>query len=52
MRDVFDYESPFGWFGRLADALFLHSYMTSLLERRAKIIKQAAEARGTNIGAL
>ena len=52
MRDVFDYESPFGWLGRLADALFLRSYMASLLQRRATIIKQAAESTGTNIDAL
>src|SRR5215469_8147968 len=43
MRDVFDYESPFGWLGRLADVVFLRSYMLGLLARRAKIIKLAAE---------
>jgi ligand-binding SRPBCC domain-containing protein len=44
MRDVFEYVSPFGWVGRLADALILRSYMAGLLTRRAKIIKMAAEA--------
>ena len=51
MRDVFDYESPFGWLGRLADVLFLRSYMLGLLARRAKIIKLAAEVTATNIDA-
>ena len=51
MRDVFDYESPFGWLGRLADELFLRSYMLGLLARRAKIIKLAAEVTATNIDA-
>ena len=44
MRDVFDYESPFGFFGRLADRCFLRSYMEKLLKKRALIIKTAAEA--------
>jgi ligand-binding SRPBCC domain-containing protein len=47
MRDVFDYGSPFGWFGRFADILFLRSYMARLLTRRARIIKLAAEATAT-----
>jgi ligand-binding SRPBCC domain-containing protein len=50
MCDVFDYESPFGWLGRLADILFLRSHMLGLLARRAEIIKLAAEAIATNIG--
>jgi ligand-binding SRPBCC domain-containing protein len=43
MRDVFSYESPFGWVGRCADYLFLRSYLASFLERRAKAIQQIAE---------
>jgi ligand-binding SRPBCC domain-containing protein len=43
MRDVFDYESPFGWIGRCADVLFLRSHMRRFLERRALVIKAAAE---------
>jgi len=46
MRDVFDYQSPFGWLGRWADHIFLCSYMTAFLLRRAKVIKETAE-RGT-----
>ncbi|HZE13658.1 MAG TPA: SRPBCC family protein [Chthoniobacterales bacterium] len=43
MRDVFDYESPFGIFGRIADRLFLEPYMKQLLVTRNAIIKAAAE---------
>jgi ligand-binding SRPBCC domain-containing protein len=43
MRDVFDYESPFGWLGRIADALFLRSYLEGLLTRRARVIRMVAE---------
>jgi len=51
MREVFNYELRYGWLGRLADILFLRSYMVGLLTRRAKIIKLAAEAAATNIDA-
>jgi ligand-binding SRPBCC domain-containing protein len=43
MRDVFDYESPFGFFGRSADRLFLKRYMEKLLVTRNTVIKAAAE---------
>jgi ligand-binding SRPBCC domain-containing protein len=45
MRDVFDYESPLGLLGSLADRLFLKQYMRSLLAWRNKLIKQVAENR-------
>ncbi len=41
--DVFDYSSPFGIFGRIADKLFLKNYMKKLLEKRNEIIKEFAE---------
>ncbi len=44
MRDVFDYESPFGFVGRCADRWFLRSYMARLLKNRAFVIKAAAES--------
>ena len=44
MRDVFDYQSPFGLLGRCADRWFLRSYMERLLQKRALVIKAAAEA--------
>lgn len=43
MRDVFDYVSPLGILGRLADRLFLESYMKKLLSIRNLTIKEHAE---------
>ena len=44
MTDIFDYQSPFGVFGKIADALFLEKYMTNLLIQRNKVIKEFAES--------
>ena len=44
MTDYFHYVSPFGWIGRLADALFLKKYMKKLLLKRNEIIKGFAES--------
>lgn len=44
MTDFFDYESPLGIFGRIADNLFLKKYMTELLTQRNLIIKDFAES--------
>ena len=44
MRDVFDYTSPLGFLGVIADSLFLRAYMRSLLEERNEIIKRIAES--------
>jgi ligand-binding SRPBCC domain-containing protein len=41
--DIFDYESPYGVFGKLADWLFLKRYMANLLTKRNQIIKEFAE---------
>ena len=43
MIDVFEYTSPFGLLGDLADFLFLKNYMTRFLEDRNKVIKELAE---------
>lgn len=43
MKDIFDYQSPYGMFGRMADNLFLEKYMRGLLEERNRIIKEFAE---------
>ena len=43
MRDVFDYSSPFGPLGRLADWLFLEAYMTRFIVERAEHLKALAE---------
>jgi ligand-binding SRPBCC domain-containing protein len=44
MKDVFDFESPVGWLGNLANFLFLTRYMRKLLLNRNQVIKQVAEA--------
>jgi ligand-binding SRPBCC domain-containing protein len=43
MRDVFDFQSPLGFLGRIADCLFLQRYMRRLLVTRNAAIKNAAE---------
>ena len=43
MKDVFDYISPLGILGKLADFLFLKLYMTQFLKQRNEVIKQYAE---------
>ena len=43
MTDYFDYESPLGFLGKLADKLFLLKYMTDLLKERNRIVKDFAE---------
>ncbi|RNI30445.1 SRPBCC family protein [Rufibacter latericius] len=44
MTDTFDYTSPLGFLGKLADALFLEKYMTRLLLTRNQVIKEVAES--------
>lgn len=44
MIDEFDFASPFGLAGRMADKLVLKDYLTKLLLRRNKVIKQWAES--------
>ena len=44
MKDVFDFESPIGWLGKLANSVFLTRYMRKLLVIRNQVIKHAAEA--------
>lgn len=43
MRDLFDYDSPLGILGNIADFLFLENYMKNLLIARNDLIKQVAE---------
>ncbi|PYJ87985.1 MAG: cell division protein [Verrucomicrobia bacterium] len=43
MRDMFNYESPLGFLGRIADRLFLKRYIKQLLVTRNTVIKAAAE---------
>lgn len=44
MMDTFRYVAPLGIVGRVADLLFLESYMRTLLRHRALEIKRMAEA--------
>jgi ligand-binding SRPBCC domain-containing protein len=44
VTDLFDYTSPFGFVGRLADKLFLEKYMAELLTIRNEILKNFAES--------
>jgi ligand-binding SRPBCC domain-containing protein len=43
MKDVFDFTSPLGILGRVADALFLESYMRRFIVARNDVIKKTAE---------
>lgn len=43
MRDVFDFQSPFGILGRIADGVFLIDYMRRFLLARNARIKTVAE---------
>ena len=44
MVDIFDYTSPLGPLGRLADGLFLRRYMMRLLRARNAYLKRVAES--------
>lgn len=43
MIDIFDYTSPFGFIGIMADKLFLEKYMRKFIASRAIALKQIAE---------
>jgi ligand-binding SRPBCC domain-containing protein len=43
MKDVLEYETPYGIFGWLFDILILKRYMTSFLKKRNEFIKSEAE---------
>lgn len=45
MIDIFDYTSPFGWLGKVADKIFLTTYMERILKIRNQHIKIIAERR-------
>ena len=44
MRDRFEFESPLGVLGKIADWLFLTSYMRRFIVRRNEVLKQLAES--------
>lgn len=43
MEDVFDYKSPLGILGKLADRLFLERYIRNFIVSRSKELKKIAE---------
>ncbi|MEM9679071.1 MAG: SRPBCC family protein [Bacteroidota bacterium] len=43
MTDIFQYKSPLGILGSLADVLFLKRYMIRLLQKRCEMLKTGAE---------
>ncbi|ESU33370.1 hypothetical protein G3A_06725 [Bacillus sp. 17376] len=45
MTDIFEYKSPLGIFGSVADALFLKKYMSEFIATRATELKRIAEKR-------
>jgi ligand-binding SRPBCC domain-containing protein len=44
MTDVFEFESPLGILGKMANSIFLSAYMKKFLERRNSVIKEYAES--------
>jgi ligand-binding SRPBCC domain-containing protein len=46
MSDIFNYEVPFGFAGKLFDSVVLKKYMTALLRQRNQMIKETAESAG------
>lgn len=45
MIDILNYQSPFGILGRLADIIFLKTYLKRFLQKRNAIIKHYAETK-------
>lgn len=43
MLDLFEYKSPLGYIGVIADLLFLEKYMKSFIATRAEALKEIAE---------
>ncbi len=43
MRDIFEFASPLGFLGKIADALVLSAYLRRFLEQRAAVLKHCAE---------
>lgn len=44
MKDIFVFEPPHGILGEFVNFFFLGGYMTNLLKKRNKVIKEAAES--------
>ena len=46
MRDVMEFEAPYGMLGQVAEAILLERHLRQLLERRNQCIKRVAESDG------
>tara|TARA_B100000809_G_scaffold82328_1_gene80655 strand:+ start:683 stop:1156 length:474 start_codon:yes stop_codon:yes gene_type:complete len=46
MQDEFEFVSPLGFFGQVADCLFLKHYMTNFLRMKNQKLKDVAEGAG------
>lgn len=44
IKDIFDYDSPLGILGTIADALFVEKHLREMLEERNDLIKRIAES--------
>lgn len=44
MKDVFMFESPLGFLGKIVSRVILKRYLTSFLQERNLVIKQIAES--------
>jgi len=44
MKDVLEYETPYGIFGKMFDKLILTNYMKNFLKERNSFLKKAAES--------
>jgi hypothetical protein len=44
VKDIFEYVSPLGFLGKIADFIFLKKYMKNFLIERNKVIKEYAES--------
>ncbi len=45
MIDIFEFQSPFGFIGKIFDRVFLKSYMKKFLLKRNQLIKSTVEKR-------
>ncbi len=41
--NILEYETPYGWLGRLVNKFYLHSFLEMLIHHHNKIIRQYAE---------
>ena len=44
MNDIFEFESPLGVLGKIADNLFFEKYITNFLDSKNKVLKDFAES--------